>query len=358
MGRILKPVFASSQSFAASLGNPSLIAKPSGKNLFWILLVVSAVLLSIASVYAQVDSVGIHFLKVQQEKVHQQMMQGVAGNPWQYRILADLLVDQLIRLFSAVGVPAPAVSTFVVFRFLQDILIFIVAGVYYRKLGLHPYANLIGLSILAWGMSHSLYNSDFSFSVYFDIVFFLVAAILIIDKNVIWILPLTVLSAFNRETSVLIPCMLLGYAYFGDFPKEMVKPTKLYSIVSLIAFAIIFLGLRLYYGHQNFLTADGYYPGLGLLILNIRSAITWEQLLITLGIIPLVALLAYRHWPTTLRIFSWIIVPVWFAVHFVAALIPETRLLLVPQALIFIPGALLGFSSIPRQDAREPSGNY
>jgi hypothetical protein len=354
----INQVFPSKGSFAATAGSQSVIAKPSIKNPFWVLLIVSAILLSIASVYAQEDYLGIRFLRVQQEKVHGQMMQGVAGNPWQYRILADLLVDQLIRVFNELGVSGAEVSAFVVFRFVQDILIFLVAGLYYKKLGLHFYANLIGLSVLAWGMSYSLYNSDLSFSVYFDIVFFLVGAILIIDKNVIWILPLTVLSAFNRETAVLIPCMLLGSAYFGDFPKEMVKRAKLYSTVCLLVFAIIFLGLRVYYGHQFFLTADGYYPGLGLLFLNIRSGITWEQLLITLGIIPLVAILAYQHWPRTLRIFSWIIVPVWFAVHFVAALVPETRLLLVPQALIFIPGALLGFSSIQSQDAQENSGSH
>ncbi|MBI1794108.1 MAG: hypothetical protein HYR70_07940 [Chloroflexi bacterium] len=213
-----------------------------------------------------------------------------------------------------------------------------------KKLKLSLHANLLGLSVLAWGISYSLYNSDLSFNVYFDIVFYLVGAILILDKRFNWILPLTALAAFNRETSVLIPFMLICFACFGDTQKETKKSATLYAAGSLIIFGTIFFGLRLYYGKQAFLTADGFYPGLGLLYLNIRRGVTWEQLLITFGIIPFLAIFAYGDWPKTLKIFFWVIVPAWFGVHFLAALIAETRLLLVPQALIFIPGAFLGIS--------------
>ena len=116
------------------------------------------------------------------------------------------------------------------------------------------------------------------------------------------------------------------------------------AIAGLAIYLAIYTGLRLYYGNQHFLTADGYYPGLGLLFLNLQRPETWEQLAITLGIIPLLALFALRAWPRSLRSFFWAIVPIWFAVHLVSALVAETRLLLVPQALIFIPGALFGLS--------------
>ena len=65
----------------------------------------------------------------------------------------------------------------------------------------------------------------------------------------------------------------------------------------------------------------------------------------TLGILPFLAIFCYRNWPGTLRIFFRIVVPAWFGVHFFAALVAETRLLLVPQALIFIPGALFGITA-------------
>ena len=111
-----------------------------------------------------------------------------------------------------------------------------------------------------------------------------------------------------------------------------------------------------HYGPQQFLTADGYYPGFRLLLVNLARLVTWEQLILTLGIIPLLAILAYSKWPYALQVFFWVVVPVWVAVHFAAALVAETRLLLVPQALAFIPGALFGLtSSETRQDRRGAS---
>ena len=69
-------------------------------------------------------------------------------------------------------------------------------------------------------------------------------------------------------------------------------------------------------------------------------------LLATMGIIPFLALFSYRKWPHELKVFFWLIVPVWFLVHLFASTMAETRLFLVPYALIFIPGALFG---LPRK---------
>ena len=272
------------------------------------------------------------------------MMDGVAGNPWQYRILADWVLEPVIQLFIATDVPTPRASAYIAFRFLQCLLIFMVAGVYYRKLGLPLFANLFGLSALAWGMSYSLYNSDFSFNIFFDIAFYLIASILIMDRAFIWIPLLMIPAAFNRETSALIPFLLIGFAYFDGRASRNMKQAIFFAAVSLGIFVAIFAGLRIYYGEQQFLTADGYYPGIGLLVLNLSRIATWEQILITFGILPILAIFAYRAWPTSLKIFFWVMIPVWFGVHFFAALVAETRLLLVPLALVLIPGALFGIA--------------
>ena len=311
---------------------------------FWIILIISTVLLSVGTVYAQVNDVTVRFLKIKQEKVHVQMIEGVAGNPWQYRILADWILDPMINQLDDIGISNPQVFAFIVFRFIQCLLIFLAAGFYYQKLGLSLFANLLGLSILAWGMSLSLYNSDLAFNNFFDIAFYLIAAIIILDGKFIWIPLLMVLTAFNRETSVLIPFMLIGFVYFHEDRSKFMKPVIFYAIGSLAIFTAIFFGLRVYYGEQQFLTADGYYPGIGLLVLNLSRLVTWEQLIITLGVVPFLALFSYRYWPRTLKVFFWVVVPAWLAVHFFAALIAETRLLLVPHALVFIPGALFGIT--------------
>lgn len=311
---------------------------------FAAILVICAIILAAGSTYAEVNFLGIHFLRVQQEKVHLQMLQGTAGNPWQYRILADALIEPVIKLFKSSGVPQPESFSFIGFRFIQCVLILCAAGIYHRKLGLSLYPNLLGLSLLAWSMSYSLYNSDLSFNVYFDVAFYLLAAILIFDRKYVWLALLMIPAALNRETSILIPVMLFFAVRVNGPDKSNWRPAIITAAIGLLIYAAVFVGLRVYYGQQQFLTADGYYPGIALLVLNLQRGVTWEQLAITLGIIPLLALFAYSHWPMNLKVFFWVVVPVWFAVHFVASLIAETRLLLVPQALVFIPGALIGLT--------------
>jgi hypothetical protein len=309
---------------------------------FWVILIGAAVLFSVGTVYAQVNDLTVRFIRIQQEKVHVQMMEGIAGNPWQYRILADWLIDRVIKLLGEVGVSSSRVSVFIAFRFAQCLLIFLAAGLFYRKLGLPLFANLLGLSILMWSMSLSLYNSDLAFNNFFDIAFYLMAAILIMDLKFIWLPLLMLVAALNRETSALIPFMLLGHVYFHEDRPRLIRPAMLYSIGSLLVFTAILVALRLYYAEQIFLTADGYYPGIGLLVLNLTRIVTWEQFLITFGVVPILAIFAYRAWPRILKTYFWTVVPAWIIIHFFAALVAETRLLLVPQALVFIPGALLG----------------
>jgi len=283
------------------------------------------------------------------------MMSGVAGNPWQYRILADWMVEHLIRFLSNMNISAPKANAYIVFRFLQCLLIFLSAGVYYKKLGISPLANLSGLLVLMWSMSHSLYNSDLSLNVFFDILFYLTAAILIINRQYIWIPLVMVLAAFNRETSALIPVMLIAFVFFDESNVNSRKTAMVSAGLGVIVFAIIFVGLRLYYGEQRFLTADGYHPGIGLLVLNLSRWVTWKEILITLSVVPFLAILAYPAWSKTLKIFFWVVVPVWFGIHFFAALVAEARLLLVPQALVFIPGMLMGMAG-SAGDAQEVNG--
>ena len=323
---------------------------------FWIVVFISVLLLSLATVYAQVNDLSVRFIRIQQEKVHLQMMGGVAGNPWQYRILADWMISFLITWVNGLDIAQPELVSFIAFRFLQCVLIFLVAAIYYRKLGLSLLANLLGLSVLAWGMSYALYNSDLSFNNYFDVAFYLIAANLIVSRTLIWIIPLMVIASFNRETSALIPIMALTYTYFGLDGKAKLKSALFPALAGIVIFVIIFAGLRYYYGEQMFLTADGFYPGFGLFYLNLKRVVTWEQLFITFGLLPLLAILAYSEWPQSLKIFFWTVVPLWMAIHFFSSLVAETRLLLVPYALVFIPGVLFGIMShtpTARQDIAE-----
>ena len=204
------------------------------------------------------------------------------------------------------GIPAASSQVFIAFRFFQCLLVLLAAGVYFRRLSLPPVAGALGLSALAWGMALSLYNSDLSFSVFFDLAFYLLAAIFILEQRPWWVTLLMLPAALNRETSVLIPFLLGVHAYFRLQQAAPRRSALLAAAAGLLIYAAIFCGLRLFYGPQPFLSADGYSAGLALLLVNLKRSATWQQLMIVLGVMPVLAALAYRSWPASLRLFFWV----------------------------------------------------
>jgi len=199
---------------------------------------------------------------------------------------------------------------------------------------------LIGMAVLAWGMSYSNYDSDLSFNTFFDIIFYLLAGLCILKGKFIWLIPITFLAALNRETSVLIPLLLLSVSIFV-LPKGALQKTMPVFIIAVAIYAAVFIGLRLLYGKQEVVLPYGHYPGLDLLNYNLFRQATWQQLIATLSIVPIIAIIGYKKWSLPLRVFFWVIVPIWFIVHAFSAVMAETRLFLVPQAMVFIPAALL-----------------
>lgn len=270
---------------------------------------------------------------------HERVLNGEAGNPWQYRVLTAWMVEGTIRVMRAMDTPAPNAAAFAFFRFVQDLLIFLAAVFYYRKLGITQIQAILGAMLLAWGTSYAHYDSDLQFNTFFDIFFYLLAGTAIVSARPLWIVPITFFAALNRETSGLIPVLCFAAAYVaGKMPR---LKAAYVAGASLTIYTVIFFALRLSYGAQELIIPYGQTPGLVLLFYNLFRPVTWWQLLLTLGIVPIVALAGYRTWTAELRAFFWTLVPLWVVIHFFGAVVAESRLFLVPQALIFIPGALL-----------------
>jgi hypothetical protein len=110
--------------------------------------------------------------------------------------------------------------------------------------------------------------------------------------------------------------------------------------IALVLYGIVFVALRLIYDPAESVAPYNREPGFQLLAFNLFRMITWVQLLATLGVLPLMAWIAFRRWPHPLKMFFWIIAPLWIIIHLFLGVLAETRLLLVPDALISIPGAL------------------
>ena len=270
---------------------------------------------------------------------HLAVMKGHAGDPWQYRVLAPYLLKSVIGLCELFKVPRPVAHAFLYFRIGQDSCVLLIAYAYYRQLGLARPAAMLGMTMLAWGMSYSHYDSDLQFSTFFDVMFYLAAGLCIVRGWWRWIMPLTVLAALNRETSGFIPLLLLAAAHVMP-PASRWREALPTAALALACFIAVFLGLRLIYGAQTSVLPYDHQPGLDMLAYNFLRAVTWQQLLATLSVIPLVAALGYRQWPAPLKAFGWTLVPAWFVIHALMAVLAESRLLLVPQALVLIPAAL------------------
>ena len=203
---------------------------------------------------------------------------------------------------------------------------------------------LLGIGGLAWSMRYSFHNIDVQFSTFFDVLFYLLAGWCIASGHLKWIVPVTLFAALNRETSALIPVLLLCMSLFAMEAGARRRVLPL-ALIATAIYVVVFVGLRASYGPQELLLAEGHSMGFDLLRYNLLRSTTWSELLVCLGVVPIAALCSYRHWPLQLRVSFWTIVPLWLVVHTLAAVLAEARLLLVPQALVFIPGALFALAT-------------
>lgn len=296
-------------------------------------------LLAIFPVYSALVNGAAH----QHLEHHLSFLKGnsVYFNPWQYRVLSPILVEGFHRflnfsLYSWLPVSDVYNSSFKLFRVLQHLLIFGFAWYFYRYFTFNRPLRFLAITMLAGAFSAAAYGSDMAFNTYFDVLFYLVGAWLIFsDKSRWWLVPLTLVAALNRETSLLLPLLLVL-----DFKKlnQPVNRKKYFLIFSLclVVFAAVFISVRLYYGYQA-PAYIGIETGWPILKFNLTDPETVLQLFDTLGVLPLFVLFNLRKTEFRLQMLFWLLVPAWFAAHFWLVWARETRIFLVPLVIVFIP---------------------
>jgi hypothetical protein len=311
--------------------------------LTWVLvLVVVSILFSLFTVYDQItERTGIEFLLTKQLRRHREVVEGRSFDPWQYRIFGDYLVAAVIKAARWLGVGSVEIRSFALVRLAQNFLIFIVAAVYWGRLGLRRMHTLVALAFLAWGISYSGYGSGLAFSTYFDVLFYLLAAIIILSGRYFWLIPVMVLAAINQETSGLIPFMLAAVALKPPAGQKLNRKVLTIAGICLLIYVLEYGLLRLVFGLRELSTPYGEELGFNLVVFNLTSAKTYSFVFATLSIVPLVALFYWKRWPEILKRFFWAVVPVWLGVHLFLGVLAESRLLLVPQVVVFLPAALL-----------------
>ena len=309
----------------------------------WIgLLVVIALGLALFTVYDQVvHRKGVEYLWDTQLRFHRWIMEGVSPAPWQYRVLTAYLMEGVIRWFQALGHPSPHAIVFVAFRVLENTAIFALCGLYWEKLRIRRVAILIGLMCLAWGMTYAGYRSHLAFDTYLDVAFYLLAALIILDHKDVWLIPLIAVAALNRETSALIPFLLLAARVGSGLKSTLQRQTAVLFIAGVLLFGFVFLGLRAAYGPRELMAPYEHHLGADLLMYNLANPYTYYSLFATFGFISLLSLARWRQWPTVLQRWFWVLVPLWAVVHAIASVVAEARLFLVPYVLVVLPSALL-----------------
>jgi hypothetical protein len=265
-------------------------------------------------------------------------------DPWVYRILSEWAADPFLKLAHALGFKHwPAVG-FVTFRVIQNIVIFSAFWVLLRRFGFGSRVAALGMALLAFAMTQALHDTGLALNTYTDLAVYLVAALLILDRRYEWVVPLMVVGALNRETSGLIPIMLLAVGMMHGLRTELGRRALRAGIAALAVYAVITVALRLVIGSAPLFKPMGLSPGGAYAEFNLRSGLTWEYLARTLTIVPFVALAGVRRWPSELKAFALAIVPAWFVIHLFASILAESRLVLVPYAVVFVPGALVAIA--------------
>ena len=307
-----------------------------------VLLLLLVLVFSVVIVKLQLDSLhgGINFLYDGQLREHDNVLAGQAPNPWQYRVLSEFLVQGFIDLCRLLGIQDSIGFGFVAFRFLQNVVLFLLAYLLYRQISTSKLLPLIGIVLLAVTIKNGFYDNDLAFNTYFDVIFYLAAVLLILRRQYFWVALLMVPAALNRETSGVIPFLMLA-AILDNLKLAQKKYLPVYMAGAI--FVILFIGLRLLFPNRPLYIPYKQTPGYQLLLYNLTRTFTWEQLFHTLGFAPLLGLAFFFVLPGLWQRFFLVLVPIWFGIHSFLSVMGETRLFFVPQAVIFIPAALFVF---------------
>jgi hypothetical protein len=305
-------------------------------------------------------------------------------NPWQYRVLCPFLVEGMkwcydhtidklypiedkihVDLSSNTGQSVASTElnrvlrspgalkymiVFITLRFLEHLLIFLLAYALWSYFIKNDWLILFGLLFACLGMGNAGSVADLTFNTYLDnILYLLTACIIVFKRNPLWLLPVITIGSLNRETSIMIP--FLYFISAMDFSKTDWRRFRfsaikwpdpkiwLLTLAEYLIFFIIFIAIRRYYGYRP-PSIWKVPPGLPMLKLNLLSADgikAYFEMLGTFSILPLVILLVFRRFPLLLRTWYIGIVPIWFSAHLLTVVCYQTRLFLVPTLVIFIP---------------------
>lgn len=280
-------------------------------------------------------------------------------NPWQYRILAPLVSEAgcqlarpvldrlpLGRLAGKYGAEAAKYHViFVLHRLALDLAIIFLVFAFYQRLGISKAFALVGVVFASFSMSNAIFESDLSFNTYYDVVFYLLAGVLLLGRSSsFWFVPLVLLACLNRETSLFIPFMLLWRMVDWQGHQLAARPMLWRHGaavgLSLLAYGVIYWSVRQYFGFRPPLEKVSPEPGWDMLLHNLFAPVPINEVWGIFLFLPLLCLCFFWRASLLLRFLFCLIVPLWFLIHYPLVHAQEARVFLVPTLLIFLPMSL------------------
>ncbi|MBV9599998.1 MAG: hypothetical protein JOZ87_24505 [Chloroflexi bacterium] len=259
------------------------------------------------------------------------VVNGTGGDLSQYRVLSPYLAIGLQTLLGG------SVPPFQMVRFVQMLVIALLAYGYYGQLGLRPITRVLGICLIAGLISLSMGvsgPSSFSLDRFDDTIFYLVAALLVLGGRTGWIPPLMALAVANRETSVFIPTLVLARYGWRN------RKALLTAATAWVVAAMVYFGIHSYYGPRP--RVEDSYWGTAMVMRSLRMPGQVAFFFAAINLLPAVVLLTLRDVDPFLRRLFWYVVPLWFAIHIWAARLGEGIMYLAPITVVIVPLVLQG----------------
>jgi Dolichyl-phosphate-mannose-protein mannosyltransferase len=276
---------------------------------------------------------------------HNLVMAGTAGSPWQYRVLSDYLIEAVFKVVAAAQNRTPylyGLTGFLLFRGAQELCIFGLGFVYFRKLGLGVMRSVVGLAVVCTAMVVGQIQTNWQLDAYTELILYLLAAIFVLSRRWALVVPVAVLAALNRETGVFIPLMPL--ALMNVRAPRSLQNLVIYRTVSISLVLFVLIRVVLFFALPSQDTSTRLIPED--LVSSIKMEGPFVYVAIALGTLPFVGALGLPTGSPFLRYLFWLIIPVWMVTHAWGNMVMAPIPFLVPLALVIVPSALFGAAAL------------
>jgi len=302
-----------------------------------------ALYLGLALLLAQLHGERVNFgpKKGKRAERHELIVQGQGEAPWAYRAVVPWAAELTGRVVQLTGLPQQRSVEwgYLFWRFVFTFGLFLL---FHRFLGhwVPPPWPLLGTLLLAGLHGPSYAHYWFQPASSLDLLLWVAAAVLTIERRWLWLFPLVVVGALNRETAVFI-VLIHGALLWG---REPLRAVSLRMAGLAACWALPFLGLRLVVDVAGW--AHGSDP-VGMFMANFSHGDWLLYALCFWGVLWVLPVLRWRTLPPRLRALVVVLLP-YLALQLVFGRIREVRLLL-PLALALIPVLLLTLRDLSKE---------